>query len=471
MYEFCLTDGNLKAADELRGKCSKGFLETPMVRARECLARLRGLAELLNESGDPAKTYEDAVGWLKEAHQTVSLADEYAGLHLHLRTQAVLAPLRKGLGEWRAGKKVVEHLFPAKGSTKAEKERKQLLLNVLEQAQRKESAKVTQQLTKLSEAPIHSALGSIAKAALEAKLPRPKTDLIPASFYKARKRPVRPAAKPAAAPVGVEELDDDGDDAGEADGDDAAADDDDGFDGIAKHVVKDDGRVKYQFLFRGEPSWAFAEKYSEYAAQIAAYNKKHKIKPFVPPPPAAEEEEEEEGDVEEVVAPPPTKSNVPAAQPPAPSPKRPKIRNGAPPSRPPLKSASGAGPRGGRAVGAGSALTQEDLNPQAALSAQAEEVEDEISGLEARLAELRRQKEKMQQAAGLAGQRNHPEAGARNRAAPTSQRKLSKQPMPPPPPPAPPADSEEDDANFKDILAAVKFVVQILSTAAAKAQK
>ena len=30
---------------------------------------------------------------------------------------------------------------------------------------------------------------------------------------------------------------------------------------------------------------------------------------------------------------------------------------------------------------------------------------------------------------------------------------------------------EEDDANFKDILAAVKFVVQILSTAAAKAQK
>jgi hypothetical protein len=36
---------------------------------------------------------------------------------------------------------------------------------------------------------------------------------------------------------------------------------------------------------------------------------------------------------------------------------------------------------------------------------------------------------------------------------------------------APFADSEEDDANFKDILAAVKFVVQILSTAAAKAQK
>ena len=30
---------------------------------------------------------------------------------------------------------------------------------------------------------------------------------------------------------------------------------------------------------------------------------------------------------------------------------------------------------------------------------------------------------------------------------------------------------EDDDANFKDILAAVKFVVQILSTAAAKAQK
>ena len=36
---------------------------------------------------------------------------------------------------------------------------------------------------------------------------------------------------------------------------------------------------------------------------------------------------------------------------------------------------------------------------------------------------------------------------------------------------APFADSEDDDANFKDILAAVKFVVQILSTAAAKSNQ
>ena len=317
-YEWLLGDENWASIKQARALCSKAYLVRPEVQ-NGVPGEAMLLPQLLEESQRPS-AYEEALSWLEEVERYFGLAADttvdYASQHLELRTQIVLSHLRRApppaQPDWKAGKKALEKYFKSKG--KAERERYDMLITMLDHARQKQYAAVTRDLAKRPETATFGHLYGFAKDLMRNRLPAPRSELLesiadgsgggggaaasgrsgkgkaPAGGAKAARRaaptPARaapamglddadgaegqvasvPSALPAssratrrggktaaaAAPVAPppEEMIE------ELEGDD---DDDDEdtlkLDHIAGHSEKSHS-IKYKFVFRGEPSWA-----------------------------------------------------------------------------------------------------------------------------------------------------------------------------------------------------------------------
>ena len=153
VYEYMIWSGDLKSAETVRDKCTADFLNQKRIVARECVAKLQHLPQLLQEG---QATFAEAAQWAEVLRATLGIAKDdqgYAPISLALRSQAVLCHLRATPPDWKAGKKALGDTFAAKG--KREEERQSLLLSALETAQRKDTKRLAQTLGKHPAEAVH----------------------------------------------------------------------------------------------------------------------------------------------------------------------------------------------------------------------------------------------------------------------------------------------------------------------------